>query len=580
MSIAHDAQETQGHLKLKTTLKASPERKQAFLNKGNTSVDLAPLNSNSTIPFQSLGMTLDGQSKVIEIKAGNLNELVNEAESVIIEKATGIYQRSGRLVRIVAEATKPRLKGSKKKSEHDVKRAEDALIIAEVDHIYLTEVLCKNAIWARFDERLQDLKQKDCPERVSKTLIARRDWNIPVLTGIIQAPTLRPDGSILKNPGYDEVTGFYFDPGNTSFPEIPENPTKEDAKKALEVILDIINEFPFENEESRSVVLSGILTAIVRKSLRTAPMHGFTAPKMSSGKSLLADVVGLISTGKVNCAIPQAENEAEEKKRILAVLAEGDSVICFDNIERPFGSAAMCSILSQTEYKDRILGSSRNLNVLTNATFLVTGNNLVFVGDISTRAILCRLDPLCERPEERSFKKNLYNYIPQNRGELVVAALTILRAYHVAGRPKQKIEAFGRFEEWSDFVRSAIVWMDQEDPCKSRKEIENADPIRVQLGCMLSAWYDLHGDKSLRIKDVISGVMESEKKNLSEEDRQKSLILQEALIEIAPDVKGGGINAKSLGKKLASYKKRIENGYKIDSPSKYQGTDLWRVTKQ
>jgi len=37
------------------------------------------------------------------------------------------------------------------------------------------------------------------------------------------------------------------------------------------------------------------------------------APKMSSGKSLLADVIGLIATGKVNCAISHAENEAEEK---------------------------------------------------------------------------------------------------------------------------------------------------------------------------------------------------------------------------------------------------------------------------
>jgi len=259
-------------------------------------------------------------------------------------------------------------------------------------------------------------------------------------------------------------------------------------------------------------------------------------------------------------------------------LAEGDPVVCFDNIERPFGSIALCSILSQTEYKDRILGSTRNLSVLTNATFLATGNNLTFIGDISTRAILCRLDPLCERPEERTFSKNLYEYIPQHRGTLVVAALTILRAYHMAGRPKMDIAPFGRFEEWSNLIRSALVWLDQEDPCKSRKEIENADPIRLALGCLLSSWYAVYGDLSRRIKDVITGIRDIEG-NITDENEESHLnALHEALVELAPDNKGG-VNSKSLGKKLSSFKGRIENGFRLESTGIYQGVETWRVVK-
>lgn len=528
--------------------------------------------------LEGINASYENSQKTIEIKPGYISEMVNQAESIILFEKIEIYQKSGRLVRVVMEATKPKLAYEPRQQNEKIKRAEDALVIAEVDHVYLTEILSKIALWVRFDERSQTYKQKDCPEKIARTLIARRSWKVPVLTGIIQTPTLRFDGSIFETPGYDEETGLFFDPGQTHFPKIPTNPSKKEAEIALSLLLDILSEFPFQNEESRSVGLSAILTALVRKSIRTAPLHGFTAPKMSSGKSLLADVVGLIATGKVNCAISHAENESEEKKRLLAVLAEGDPVVCFDNIERPFGSIALCSILSQTEYKDRILGSTRNLNVLTNATFLATGNNLTFTGDISTRSILCRLDPLCERPEERIFTKNLYEYIPQNRGILVVAALTILRAYHISGRPKIDILPFGRFEEWSDFIRSTLVWLGQEDPCKSRKEIENTDPVRVILGCLLSCWYAVYGDLSRRIKDVIIDAEDKEKKITDEHKKPHLNTLFEVFMELAPDSKYG-INSKSLGKKFSSFKGRIENGFKLESVGLYQGVETWRVIK-
>src|SRR6185436_3263312 len=142
----------------------------------------------------------------IEITPGNLPHMTDKAESVLVSKKSGIYQRSGRLVRIITESTKPKAKESRNNNQ-PVNRAEDALVIAEVDHIYLTEVLSKSCKWMRFDERTQQLKQKDCPEKVAKTLIARRQWEqLPVLSGIIQAPTVRSDGSILEIPGYDSLT--------------------------------------------------------------------------------------------------------------------------------------------------------------------------------------------------------------------------------------------------------------------------------------------------------------------------------------------------------------------------------------
>jgi len=513
------------------------------------------LKELSAVPIDSVSSEIELLPSV-KIIPGALPVMTTQAEKLLMNDRVGIFQRAGQLVRIITEAIKPKIK-------NDIKRPEDALVITSVDAIHLAEVLSKVAKWEKYDQRLNDWKPKDCPDKVAKTLLARREWDLPVLAGIIQAPTLRPDGSILEIPGYDKETGLYFNPGQTQFQSIKSKPTKDDAWIGLQSLLYLIKEFPFENEESRSVEISGILTAIIRRSIPTAPLHGFTAPKMANGKSLLTDVIGQIANGKDNAVLSQAESETEEKKRLLAVLAEGDLIVCYDNVEKPFGSPALCSVLSQTEYKDRILGSTKNISVPTNALFLATGNNLTFVGDITTRTILCTLNAQCERPEERKFELDLRSYIPNHRSELVHAALTILRAYIVAGRPKQPITPFGRFEEWSDLVRSAIVWIGMEDPCKTRKEIENTDPVRLAIKTLFSAWFAVFDNTPIKVKTIID--------NNSEE-------LKEALSAFLQDSNSSN-KGISLGRKLENYNKRIEGGFQLERMSMYQGSATWRIVK-
>jgi hypothetical protein len=84
----------------------------------------------------------------------------------------------------------------------------------------------------------------------------------------------------------------------------------------------------------------------------------------------------------------------------------------------------LCSILTQETWKDRILGKTGMATVPTCTTWLATGNNLLIVGDLSTRALVCDLDAKVEHPEERKFDINLYEYVPAHRDELVPAALT------------------------------------------------------------------------------------------------------------------------------------------------------------
>lgn len=491
---------------------------------------------------------------------GNLHIATDEAEKLLLKSDTDIFQRGGRLIRVVAAATKP--------ADSSILRAENAHIITDVNFTYLTEQLTQKALWVTVNSK-GNKKEIDCPEKISKTLIARGQWKLPILRGLIHAPTLRSDGSIIDRPGYDPITGLLFLGHDTYWEPILAKPTFEDAKYALEKLSILLEGFPFANSESKSVAIAGILTALIRKSIATAPMIGITAPKMGSGKSLLADTIALIATGKPNSVLSMAENEIEERKRLLSVLLEGDLMICYDNIERPFGSPSLCSVLTQREFKDRVLGGSSTATVPTDSCFLATGNNLTFIGDLSTRTLLCQLDPRIERPEERSFSINLHKYIPENRPHLVNAGLTILRAYHVAGRPPQNIKQFGRFEEWSDWVRSTVIWLGLPDPCLTRNEIESTDPIRSALAALFSAWFAIFGTSPIKVKELVAKALEND---------EASTTLYETLLSLAGTNKGE-LNERSLGNKLKNFKHRIEQGYRLEVAGERQGTTLWKIIK-
>jgi hypothetical protein len=165
------------------------------------------------------------------------------------------------------------------------------------------------------------VKRANCPPRVPTTYLARRDWELPTLRGVVEAPILRPDGSILSAPGFDEATGLFLF-ADEGWPAVPDIPSLEDAKSALSSILEPFLEFPFVDDAARSVLIAAILTAIQRRLLESAPLFAFDAPSQRSGKSLLAESVGLIVTGRRPPATGVARSEDELRKAITSSLLE------------------------------------------------------------------------------------------------------------------------------------------------------------------------------------------------------------------------------------------------------------------
>ena len=494
---------------------------------------------------------------LIEVRAGDLVRIVRQAEAELIFGG-GVYQRSGDLVRVV---------------RHDFQVGADnreglplgALRLCEITAPWLTERFAFVAKWKRWQEREQSWKPIDPPQQYATTYLAKTgQWRVPVLAGIIECPTLRQDGTLLSKSGYDPDSGLYIDYTGPAL-HIPDAPTRADALAAMAILKEPYSEFLFADPAiGLSIALAALLTAIVRRSLRTAPLFAFDAPVMGSGKGLLVKVAALIATGRPAPLLSQGKDEAEDEKRLGSLLLAGVSMMNLDNIERPVGGQLLNSMLTEPTCNPRILGKSESPEMPCNLTVFATGNNLQFIGDMVRRVLICRIDPGCERPDSRTFTRNLNDWVPANRPRLLAAALTVLRAYIVAGKPKQSISPYGSFEEWSGLVRSALVWMGESDPCLSRAALESDDPVSSSLHAVLPLWHEQIGDRVVTTNEVCA---------IATDD----LLL--SLLEIAgqrrdPDK----VDPKRLGRWLTKYKGRVSSGLKIvRGEDEHKKIALWRL---
>ena len=130
--------------------------------------------------------------------------------------------------------------------------------------------------------------------------------------------------------------------------------------------------------------------------------------------------------------------------------------------------------------RDRVLGESREVILKNYSVIFATGNNLVFGGDLSARAIRADINPKSERPEARAFDFDPVSRALERHPQLVSAALTALRAYLLANSPWiVKRQPWGGFEKWDRLISGTLTWLGYADPFTARERIINDDPVRM-----------------------------------------------------------------------------------------------------
>jgi putative DNA primase/helicase len=210
-------------------------------------------------------------------------------------------------------------------------------------------------------------------------------------------------------------------------------------------------------------------------------------------------------------------------------------------------------------------------------TLFATGNNLVLFEDVTRRVLLCRLDAGEERPLTRKFVRNPFEKVMVNRGQYLWAALTVVRAYIVAGRPGRLPGIGDPFAEWSDSVRSALVWLGYEDPVLSMEAGRASDPVRQTAAQLFQAIVNAYGvgeANSKRAADMVADAKNEcitprgqlpPKRGFGNDDERVGVERAVRLYEVMVVAAGHGqiINPKWFGTWLSKNQNRSIDGLRL-----------------
>lgn len=487
----------------------------------------------------------------IRIVAGEIHRVVDAAERELAQSRRH-YQRGGLIVTV---ATDPGTRET---------RIQDVSLPA------LVRSLAGAALWERFDARSQDWVRTDPPARHAGVLFDSTSFpHLPVLNGLARQPYLRPDGSLMTAAGYDTATGM-FGVFNAREFAIAEKPTRSEAMTALALLDELLAEFSFAGEADRAAALCAMLTAAVRPSLPVAPMFHARAHMVGSGKSYLCELITAFATPQRGTPTTFPADDEECRKLLLAELLRAPAVVEFDNLTSDLvAHKSLCTALTSEFMSGRILGVSKTATVGTRALFLSSGNNVGPVQDMTRRCITIRLAPQVEVPAARSFKRpDLVRDVLRSRGRYVVAALTLIRSWIVAGRPKAECRALASYGEWSDLCRQPLLWLGCADPTASVFAAMTEDPDRETLARLLTAWHAKFGRTPAMVREAVK-----QASAYHEQDNE----LREVLRDIADE--RGEINRRKLGWWIRRHAGRIVDGLRIvrASGAGSGSVERWRV---
>lgn len=514
-----------------------------------------------------------------------------------------VFQRSGQLIMVTREA----------KNLQGTARPAGAQTIRPLPQARLTEIITTTIAprmlalaHTEYEEELAACEPEDrelihasWPQRQEAVLkraaqlgsqhaittLARGEWaHIRPLEAIVSYPVMRPDGSIVTASGYDDQIATIAE--MTIHVSVPDQPTIDDARAALSTLLEPIADFPFADEAHRAAWIAMLLTVVARPAIDgPTPMGLIDATLRGSGKNLLVDVLTLITLGTRATVRTAPKTREEWDKTMLALLSAGDPIVLLDNLVGMLQSDALDMVLTGTSYTQRVLGVSENRTVPIRTVFLATANNVSLSTDLVRRSLHIRLEPACESPEARpesDFQHpDLRAHVREHRARYLSAALTIVRAYTVAGRPRVEAKASGSYEEWCRVVRDALVWAGGADPVETQAGLrEHADVERDELADLLREWDALLGAQPVTAAQLLEAARSGRApgKAARYANAADGFPLLDALRGIMPN--GAEPTAHLIGNRLRKRRGQIVAGLVLQVGAKARGgVDTYLVAK-
>lgn len=393
--------------------------------------------------------------------------------------------------------------------------------------------------------------------RTCSTILGRKSWPLPELTGMVTSPVVRPDGTLILKPGYDEETGLYLHPRvplRRLRPEI----TDESLRAAKEIILDeMLHDFPWVDESDKAHFIGCLMTPILRPYFHgPTPMFIITATSAGSGKSLMKDILdycyGISNT-------PWPENEAELRKSITTQLyTAGQPAIVLDNLPSGYviKSPTLSNLLTSAYWGDRVLGSTNKVTMPNDRVWILTGNQLSTGGDNARRAMWIRLDPQCPNPDQRDgfAVGDLRQWLRVNTSTVVAALVTVVRAWLEDGAKTVRTR-MGDYSEWASMMAGLLHFLEVPGWMSDRAVSADMDTEVQEWTLLLNVWREKFQDQGITAGEAVA-----------------------AFKDHLPEVKGQAPSPKQFGHWLKARGGRFYGEYRLVSyPDAHRKQNVWRV---
>jgi hypothetical protein len=527
-------------------------------------------------PFDGGGQDVRPEVKLYASPAKNVDAL----DAGLAEHDAGVFQRGGSLVQVVQ---------TREPGKHSV----GTPILYQLDRYSLAlriDRALKCVRWSPPSKDAIKLAAKNeaeafgewvptlpMPDLALLPMLHAKQWRkIRPLRAVTESPLFRPDGTIMQEPGYDEPTGYLYKP-SCSYPPIPDSPTQADARRAFEELKHVFCDFPYDTPASALVPIGALLTIVARAAIEgPTPAFIFDASVRGSGKTLQGDVAHVIAFGRhaPHAAFPE---KPEDQEKLLACYAvDAAAVAFFDNVKGVLGGPSLEGALTSTVVEFRVLGATVKPRLPWVSVVLVSGNNLALTDDMVRRSLVARLEPQEENPETRTgfAHEDLIGWCMQDRPRLIVAALTVLRAYACHGYPSPNFGVMQSFNAWSKLIPGAIAFAGGGNllEARARGTGSAADEIGA-LSVLLRRMPELYGEgNSISVRGLVSALYPAPARNDPPDGWAE---VREAIEDLAP-MRGGMPDVKRLGQTLSRYVGRWVDGRRLVA-GEVKGTRKWRV---
>jgi hypothetical protein len=183
------------------------------------------------------------------------------------------------------------------------------------------------------------------------------------------------------------------------------------------------------------------------------------------------------------------------------------------------------------------------------------------------------LDPVGD-PTARKFKRpNLLAEVHKNRVAILSDIFTIVAAFEAA-EATVTVDPLVGYDDWCRWVQQPLVWLGQEDPVVSVRELQTEDEDRANLERVVELWFAVFGSDWVGVKTLCTF-------DAAKPDRASLTELIEVFRGVVGTDREGKPDAKGMGYWLRKNKDRwTRSGMRIErkpASERSNRSALWKV---